>query len=373
MIEKGKISAIQMGIMMYPTIIATAILLVPAITARHANQDMWLTPFWASFIGFLTVYIAVQLHQLYPQKTLIEYSEDILGKFLGKVIGLIFLFFYLHANGIIIREYGEFIVGNFLLHTPLGFLMGSMILVCSFAVRGGVEVIGRLAEMIVPVVVILIFTNIILFIPDMEVENIFPIMEKGIMPSLKGAIIPQGWFSEFLLIAFLLPYVADRNKAKKWGMISVIAVMLTLSFINIAVLFVLGGITARFLYPAMSAVRYISIADFLEHIEAVVAALWVAGVFLKIAVFYYALVLGTAQWLNLSDYRPIIFPMGLLLLLFAIWSAPNLMELIHFQGSSSPFYRMSIQTGIPLLLLFIAKWRKRTNNQKLTHQEQGQQ
>ncbi|WP_199425982.1 GerAB/ArcD/ProY family transporter [Thermaerobacillus caldiproteolyticus] len=368
MIEKGKISAMQMGIMMYPTITATAILLVPAITARYAKQDMWLSPFWASLIGFLTVYIAVQLHHLYPQKTLIEYSEDILGKFLGKAVGFIFLFFYLHANGIIIREYGEFVVGNFLSHTPLVVVMGSMILVCSFAVRSGVEVIGRLAEVIVPVVIILILANIILLIPDMKVENMFPIMEKGIMPSLMGAIIPQGWFTEFLLIAFLLPYVDDRNKGKKWGMISVTAVMLTLSLINIAVLFVLGGITSRFLYPAFSAVRYVSIADFLEHIEAIVMALWVAGVFVKIAVFYYALVLGTAQWLNLSDYRPITFPIGFLLLLFAVWSAPNLIELTHFLGSSSPFYRISIQTGIPLILLFIAKWRRKTNNQKLTQQ-----
>lgn len=362
MIEKGKISAAQMGMMMYPTIIATAILLVPAITARHAKQDMWLSPLWASLIAFLTVYVAVQLHQLYPQKTLIEYSEDILGKFLGKAVGLIFLFFYLHVSGIIIREYGEFIVGNFLLHTPLVFVMGSMILVCSFAVRGGVEVIGRLAQMIVPVVIIMILIILILLIPDMEVANMFPIMEKGIMPSLMGSMIPQGWFTEFLLIAFLLPYVADRDKAKKWGMISVTAAMLTLSFINIVVLFVLGGITARFVYPVASAVRYISIADFLEHLEAVIAALWVAGVFLKIAVFYYAVVLGTAQWMNLSDYRPIIFPMGFLLLLFAVWSAPNLMELTHFLGGSSVFYRLSIQMGLPLFLLFIAKWRKRANN-----------
>jgi spore germination protein KB len=366
MIEKGKISAAQMGMMMYPTIIATAVLLVPAITARHAKQDMWLSPLWASFVGFLTVYIAVRLHQFYPQKTLIEYSEDILGKFLGKAVGLIFLFFYLHASGLILREYGEFVVGNFLFHTPLVVVMGSMILVCSFAVRGGVEVIGRLAELSVPVVVMFILIIIILLIPDMEAKNMFPIMEKGIMPSLMGAIVPQGWFSEFLLIAFLLPYVADQNKGKKWGMISVTAVMLTLSFVNIASLFVLGGITDHFVYPVASAVRYISIADFLEHLEAIITALWVVGVFLKISVFYYASVLGTAQWLNLSDYRPIVFPMGFFILLFAVWSAPNLMELTRFLGSSFPFYILSVQAGIPLLLLFIAKWHKRTNNQKLT-------
>lgn len=34
MLEKGKISAIQLAFMIYPTIEATAILLVPAITGK---------------------------------------------------------------------------------------------------------------------------------------------------------------------------------------------------------------------------------------------------------------------------------------------------------------------------------------------------
>ncbi|MBB5323422.1 spore germination protein (amino acid permease) [Anoxybacillus tepidamans] len=154
--EKGKISAVQMGIIMHPAITATAILLVPAITAHDAKQDMWISPFWASLVGFLTVYIAVQLHNRYPQKTVIEYSEQIVGKFLGKIVSFIFLFFYLHVTGIIVREYGEFIVGNFFVRTPLIFVMGSMIFVCAFAVRGGVEIIGRLSELIVPIVMTII-------------------------------------------------------------------------------------------------------------------------------------------------------------------------------------------------------------------------
>lgn len=195
----------------------------------------------------------------------------------------------------------------------------------------------------------------------MKITNMLPVMEKGLVPSIKGAMTPQSWFSEFFLISFFLPYVADRENGQKWGMISVTVVLFTLFLVNISVLFVLGGITARFVYPVMSSVRYISIADFLEHLEAFVMAIWVAGTFLKISVFYYVLVLGTAQWLHLSDYRLIVFPIGFLLLLFAVWAAPNLMELSHFLGTTAPFYLSSVQTALPLLLLLIAKWRKQPN------------
>ncbi|WP_027408596.1 endospore germination permease [Anoxybacteroides tepidamans] len=359
MIEKGKISAMQMALMMYPAIIATAILLVPAITAHHAGQDMWLSPIWASFSGFLAVYITLRLHHYYPQKTAIEYSEQIAGKFFGKIIGFVFLFFYLHADGIVVREYGEFIVGNFLMRTPPIFVMGTMVFICALAVRGGVEVIGRLAEMIVPVVTLVILIFVILLIPDMDATNMLPIMEKGIIPSIKGAVTPQSWFSEFFLMAFFLPYLANGENGKKWGIISVLAVFLTLFIINITVLFVLGGITANFVYPVMSAVRYISIADFLEHLEAFVMAVWVGGTFLKITVFYYVVALGTAQWLNLPDYRMLVFPLGFLLLVFSEWIAPSLMELSHLLATTVPFYLSSIQIVLPLILLLIAKFRNR--------------
>ncbi|MEW9673362.1 endospore germination permease [Ammoniphilus sp. 3BR4] len=364
MIEKGKISALQMAILMHPTIIATAILLLPAITTRHAERDMWISPIWASLTGFLTVFLAYQLNQFYPKETIIQYSRHIVGVIPGKIYGLVLLFFYLHINGIVIREYGEFIVGAFLLQTPINLVMGSMVLACAFAVRGGIEVLGRLGQMFVPIVVLLIFLIFFLLFPDMEPENMFPIMEKGIIPSMVGAMAPQSWFSEFLLISFLLPHLTDREKGLRWAMISVFLVLVVMLVTNLATLFIMGGITATLAYPVMSIVRYISIADFLEHLESLVMAMWVAGAFIKISVFYYALVLGTAQWLNLSDYRPLIFPLGLLLTLFAIWSAPNLAELAHFLGTASVFYLTSVQTAIPLLLWMIAQLRRRKDRKK---------
>jgi spore germination protein KB len=353
-----------MAIMMYPTIMATAILLVPAITGKFAKQDMWLSPIWASFAGFLSVYIAQQLNRRYPKQTVIQYSEKIIGWIPGKVIGLVFLFFYLHINGIVLREYGEFVVGNFLPETPMIVVIGSMTLVCAFVVRGGLEAMARSAQVFIPVFVILFLFIVILLIPDLEPKNMFPVMEKGIMPSVMGSVVPSSWFSEFFLISFLLPFLSKREKGLKWGIISVLAVMLTLVMTNLFSLFLFGKITATFTFPVMSAARYISVADFLEHLESIVMAIWVAGTFVKISVFYYVLVLGTAQWLSLSDYRPLVFPIGFLLVVFSIWSSMNLQELAHFLGTSSPFYLISIQILVPALLLLVAIIRQRKRSKK---------
>lgn len=357
--EKSKISSLQMAIMMYPTIVATAILGVPAITAKFAKNDLWLSPVLASFNGFVTVYIVYQLHKLFPNQTVIQFSEQIIGKVGGKMLGFLFLFFYIPVIGQIIRSYGEFIVDSFLVKTPISLVMGSMVLLCAFVVNGGIEVLGRVAELFFPVFIIGLIILITLLSPDFEFNNIFPIFEGGIMPSIKGALVPSAWFTEFFLMIFLLPFLADREKGMKYGMMSVFAVMLTLVVVNLTVYFVLGETTSSKSYPLMNAVRYISLADFFEHLESITMALWILGAFVKISVFYYAVALGTAQWLNLTDYRPVIWPLGILLVEFSFWSFPSAMETSRYDITTFPIYGFLIQTIIPLFLLMIAVVRKR--------------
>lgn len=362
--ERGKISPIQMALFMNPAISATVLLLVPAITAKLARQDLWLSPIWASLIGFFIVFITYQLNKLYPRETIIEYSVLILGKYVGKLVGAVLLFFYLHVTGMIVREYGEFVSGTTLHHTPMAVIIGTMILVCSFAVIGGLEVIGRASEIIVPVVMLLYLFIFILLVKDLEIQNIFPIMEKGIKPSLMGSIAPQSWFSEFILVAFFFPYLTNRQKGMKWGMISVFSVMLLMVLTNVMNLLLFGNLTSSLTYPVMVAARYISIADFLEHLESTVMAIWIAGTFIKITVFYYVLALGTAQWLTLSDYRPIVLPIGFLVLLHGLWAAQDLQELSHFLSTSGAVYVLSVQVVIPVILLLVAFIRNKVKQRK---------
>jgi spore germination protein KB len=82
------------------------------------------------------------------------------------------------------------------------------------------------------------------------------------------------------------------------------------------------------------------------------------GLFVKVTVFYYAVVIGLSQWLNLSDYRPVVLPVGFLIVVMSIWVAPNLQELFEVIGTTYPFYKITVQTLIPTVLLLIALLRK---------------
>jgi spore germination protein KB len=359
MMEKGKISSLQMAVMLYPAIIATSIISVPSIVAKYAKNDLWISPIFASVLGFVTVYIAYELHKLYPKQTVIQFSEQIMGRFVGKMISLFILSFYILSTGQIVRGYSEFIVSSFLLKTPISVIMASMVLLCAFAVQGGIEVLGRLAQLFAPFFIVPIVIFVVFLSPDFDVKNIFPILGGGVVPPLKGAVVPGGWYSEFFLIIFLLPFLTDVKKARKYGMLTVLAVMLTLVVVNLTVLFALGPTTASKVFPLMNAIRYVNLGEFFENLESIAMAIWIVGAFVKISVFYYVVVLGTAQWLNLSDHRVIIWPFAIIIIEFAFWSLPSSAEYTSYLTKVLPFYGPFVQTIIPLFLLMIAAVRKR--------------
>ncbi|WP_307325931.1 GerAB/ArcD/ProY family transporter [Evansella vedderi] len=369
LIEKGRISSFQMAVFLYPTIIATAILIVPAITAASAGRDMWLSPIWELSTGIATIIIIERLNTLYPKESIMEFTPHIIGKIPAKLIGGLYIFFLFHVTGVIIREYTDFIVGIFMLQTPPIVVSAGMVFVSAFAVKAGIEVVARTSEFFVPIVIFIIFFIFVLLIPELDFNRVQPVLEDGLMPSIKGAASIQAWYSEVFLITFFLPLLSDRSKALKYSFLSLLLMAITLLFTNLSTFLLFGMITEEQSYPLISATRYVSIADFFENIESVVMALWVAGAYVKITVFYYAFVLGTAQYFKLSKFQPIVFPLAILLIISSLWASQSFTEVKDALGKAVPFYLPLFGTVIPFLLLMMAKIKNKIVNSLENNQQ----
>jgi len=358
MLEKGKISNLHMEIMMVPTVIATGILSIPSIAGRFARHDMWMTPIAGSLIGFITVYIVWKLHQLFPKLNPIQYSEKILGKAVGKLFGVFLVSFYIHDTGLIIRQYSDFISGNVMFETPSLVFSISIMFVSALAVRGGIEVIARSA-VICTTLYMSTSVSLLLLLKDIDVTFMLPILENGLLPVMKGGFVHTAWFSELFLLAFVYPYINSPKTGLKSGMKIALFIMLFLLYINFFVLTLLGISSVNQFYPVYSIVRAISVMGFFENFEVIITASWVLGNFVKVTVFLYVASLGLAQLLRLSDYRLIVFPLSLLIILLSYWGIPNIVELIDYMTKIQPFYFVMVQTILPLFLLIIALVRRK--------------
>ncbi|GBF74326.1 hypothetical protein PA598K_02664 [Paenibacillus sp. 598K] len=357
--DQGKISASQLAIMMLPAILATAILSIPSLTMHYAGHDMWLSPVWGSLVGLATIGVSLGLSSLYPGQTIIQSSLHILGWLPGKLFGFIFLIYLPHLLGMIIRAYGEFISSNALPETPLFVIMGTMTAVCALNVRLGIEVVGRTSQVFVVLLAFLLCLIFFLLIGELNPEELLPFMEDGLLPSLKGAIAPAAWFSEYLVLAFLLPFVHSNKNIKPIMLTSLAITTVAMVTTNLFCLFLLGDLTSSFGYPMMIAARYITIADFLQHIESIIIAIWMFGIFVKISVFLYIFAITAAQWLGLSSYKPLVFPLSYLCMAYTYWIVSDRPGASGLLGPSAHAYTMLILLVLPTALYIVALLRKK--------------
>ncbi|WP_217582086.1 GerAB/ArcD/ProY family transporter, partial [Lysinibacillus sp. GbtcB16] len=84
-----------------------------------AKQDAWLSMIFASLVSLCTTFVAVKLSLLYPEQTFIQFSQSILGKWLGIIILIPYFFMWISVTGIILREYADFVFLALFSSTPL--------------------------------------------------------------------------------------------------------------------------------------------------------------------------------------------------------------------------------------------------------------
>ncbi|TYP79061.1 GerAB/ArcD/ProY family transporter [Paenibacillus methanolicus] len=357
MLDNGKITVMQMSLFFYISLLTTAVLTAQSLAAQMSKQDMWLAPYLGAVTGGIVVVLICALHRRFPGQSIIEYSVTILGRPLGKLLGLFLMFFTLQATGIVLRQFVEFIALNFLPRTPIFAVAAAMVFVCGVAVRSGVETLARHAQLLAAVILLFFFLISVPLFPDFKYSNILPVFGNGLIPIIKGGLVYHLWFTMFIYASFYMPSLKNDKKLRRTMLGAVGMLAVTMSISNLATLFIVGNMTPFFMFPFMVLGRYISLADFFEHLESLVMAFWIFSLFLRIVLTYYAMAIGTAQWLKLSDYKPIVFPIGGLIIIFSLWTR-SFAELL-FQAANHAFYYTSVGVGIPLLLLAVAMIRQR--------------
>lgn len=102
-------------------------------------------------------------------------------------------------------------------------------------------------------------------------------------------LIPTGItvpFGELITFTMILPYLNKKSSAVKVGLFAIIIGGVSLTLNSIVLLSVLGPeAVLRSNFPALTAVSYINIADFIERLDTFILVLMIILGFIKISIF----------------------------------------------------------------------------------------
>ena len=318
---------------------------LPVLTSGGALQDAWISTLIAAAATLPMIWLITALGGRFPQETVFEYAPRLLGPIVGRAAVLPFLWLYLWIAAIELRLYAEVIITAFLVETPIIVVVLSMVIVATLAAAGGIEVIGRVVDLLSPLFILAIGLSLFFPLLDADFANLLPVLARGWAPVLEGTVVPVAMTAQFTVLLVLLPSLARPKRFTPWALG---AVLLSFAVLLVTVVMVIATLSAedgaRTLFPFFRMVRAIGIGGFLERVDALTILPWGLGVFIALSIYLLCGARGMAHLFNLSDYRPMLPPMAVV---WAVMCIHNFDDIFEIRQILQPRY-----TG-PAILTFM--------------------
>lgn len=332
--------------------IASAVIIFPG---SGAENNAWLAVIIGLLEGLAFLYIYFALAKLFPQLTLVEINDAVFGKYLGKLISCFYLLLALWITAQLLRMFGEFF--NIIMpETPIQAFLISLLFITVWVVRNGLEPIARCSQILVPLTMVLIVLDFLLILNKIDLSNLLPFMDiafnQFFMASQSIAALPCGEMVFFLMFFHAVNNQAQIKPAILRGYMIAGLILLFLAFRAITVLGPLALITT---YPSLSVARVINIADIITRLDIIVAVNFLCVGFIKGILMMYALVLGTAQLVNLGSYRPLVLPLAALIFVVSLLLYDSYIYDLIDAALLFPVYSLPITVLLPLLTLILAR------------------
>jgi len=356
-VEKVKISSVQFFILIVLFEHGSA-LLIPL--AMDAKQDAWLAILLGMFGSLLLYLIYYRLYRYYPNMLPTEYMQKLLGKVLGSALAFLYLLHFSYAAARVLRDFGEMLLTFGYPDSPLFVVNAMLMLLIIYTVHKGLEVVARAGELMFILMYILAVAGFVLIFVSglIDFTSLKPILGDGIWPVLKTVAtqtlyIPYG---EAVVFTMIFPYVKDPKKVKLVGLCGIVLSGINLAItmaINVSVLGI--GLTNRSVFPLLSTVESIRVADFLERLDVFFMIALVIGGFVKISVFFYAVIVGLSTLFKVKRPSALTYPVGTVILFFSLTIASNFQEHLKEGLTIMPVLLfIPFHVVIPLTLLCIA-------------------
>lgn len=360
MLEKGKISNSQFFYLIVMFIIGASTLIAPPIIAEDALQDSWISCVIGIVYGLVLVKLYGILAKRYPTLTVIEFSEKILGKWIGKTVSSLFLIYFLFLCAGLLRIIGDFLTTHILPETPIQAIEIIFLLTVIMGVRLGLEPFARTSEMVFPYVFIFFALLMIFLFPQVELNNLSPLLENGLNPVLLGSFRVLGMpYLDLVIFLMITPYITKPEKAEKTLLIATFIGGLIFTLIILLSTLVLGTeLTSRLHYPTFVLAQKIQVGNFIERIEILSGGMIFIALFFKISISFYALVLGVAQTLELQTYKSVTFPLGIIVVVLSLTFFPNIVYFDQFVTVVWTPLLLIFGFFLPVLLLVIDSIKK---------------
>lgn len=363
-----EITAIQATAILISTIIGVGVLALPRLAVEAADTGASLVTFLGILLAFVGLWLITKLGMRFPEKSIIRYSEDILGKWSGRIGSVCIIVFFAVLTALAAREFGEVVITSVLQRTPLEVTVIVMLLLAAITTRNDISTFAYIHMFYLPFLLAPGLLIVALSLKNATPVNLLPILGNEPKGMFTGILTVSALFQGSFILTMVIPSMRRPEKAMKaslWGMLVAGGLYWVIVVATVAVF---GAEEIKLLlWPTLELAKTTSLpGGILERLDAAFLAVWVTAVFTTLYSSYFLTVHAISELFRFRDHK--MFSFFIFPFVFVIALLPQ--NVLHMYQIIESVGRIGLWITIvyPSLLFVVAMIRKKRGDRRAGQQ-----
>ncbi len=334
----------------------------PRTLVLNSANSAWIQMVFVSLLSCIAFWFIIFLYRKAEMKSLMELSNEIGGRGLKIIVGILLSAVLLFNSSLTMRFLPESIKTVLLPLTPMSLLILILGIAIALGAYLGIFSIARIHAIYIPIALVVLAIFLILLFPDIEITNLYPILGEGTYNIFVDGLSSLSIFSDVIVLFVLLPLCDNYDRVRKASH----RALLISSVINILIVLFYNLIysypsSKEFMLPVYQMTRLIKIGDFFQRLEALFEFVWSFAVLLYSSLYLFVLCYIWKEIFDLKYYKPLVLPFSIIMCATA-YLPSSAVKMSGIQNVSS-LISIPVSFILPIIIVFFYT-KKRTRDTK---------
>ncbi len=324
----------------------------------YAGRDAWLSLIISCVISFSIIFVYIKIIPSQSEKSWLAITGPIAKRIpMILLVSLYILFFFL-ISAITLRILVDFL-SMIYPYTPQEVFFLCLFLLMTWLLRAGLEVITRLIQIVVPLLMIAgIFASIV-SMHGKEWIALLPIFDHGFVPIGQGVVIDLCMMAELIVFTIYAKDLATPQQVKRFAWFFPPLVLLLFIAPTTGPVMLFGEYLAKRLdFPTYAELQYIQVGNVFPRLDVLGIVLWTFGAFFRATLYCQGILMILRENLSTDQFAKFATLVAAIVVIMANIIAQERANLLSFLQTTYPVIAILMGIGIPVIFLSITTFNR---------------
>ncbi|HHY22526.1 MAG TPA: endospore germination permease, partial [Bacilli bacterium] len=287
MISQSKITLLQLLLLFITAVGLMDHVTVLPFLLEASGRDSWLTVLLTGGVFLLWTPLIFLIAKKTNQQPIYLWLNEHYNRFISTTLMFFTTAYFLFFSAITVYELATWTLVTYLPETPSIIIILIFSLACLLLSITNIETIAIVNGILLPLVIIFGIFVALGNIPNKDYILLFPILEHGFEPIIKGSVYAGAGFFEMFMIVFAHHKINGEMRLKP-------LLLTSIGFISLMLGPTIGAITEfgpagamNLSFPAYEEWSLLSFGRFIEHVDFLSIYQWFTGAFIRVSLGLY--------------------------------------------------------------------------------------